>query len=77
MFLGLIFFFDSVVAMPRYEPPANAEQSINEQILRLDMWPCPGIPVEQFLELYAVCSCGMAVTRRKFDVHECIKRVTA
>lgn len=64
---------DPVVVMPRYEPPPDVEQSIDDMMRNLDMWHRPGIPVEQFLGLYAVCKCGMAVSRRMFDLHECIK----
>jgi len=65
----------TVVVMPRYQPPPDIEESVSEMMLRLDSWIRPGIPVEQFLGLYAVCGCGMAISRRKFDLHECIKRV--
>jgi hypothetical protein len=58
--------------MPRYEPPPRVEPSVDELMRRLDTWPRPGIPVEQLLELLAVCKCGMAVSRRYFDAHECI-----
>lgn len=58
--------------MPRYDPPPAVEQTVSELMERLDTWPRPGIPVEQFLELYAVCKCGIAVSRRRFDSHECI-----
>ena len=64
---------DPVVVMPRYEPPPDVEQSVSDMISRLDTWCRPGIPVEQFIALYAVCRCGMAVSRRKFDLHECIQ----
>jgi hypothetical protein len=58
--------------MPRYEPPPRVEPSVGELMRRLDTWPRPGIPVEQLLELLAVCECGMAVSRRYFHAHECI-----
>jgi hypothetical protein len=60
------------VVMPRYNPPPAVSHSVGELMGRLDTWPRPGIPVEQLLELLAVCTCGMAVSRRYFDSHECI-----
>ena len=62
--------------MPRYEPPpADVEQSVSDIMQKLDTWPRLGKPIEQFWGLYAVCSCGMAVSRRMFDSHDCIERV--
>jgi hypothetical protein len=73
VFLSLMMI--PVVVMPRYEPPPAVEHCAHEWMRRLDFWLKPGIPVEQFLELYAVCKCGMAVARRCFDSHECIPQV--
>ncbi|KIM88183.1 hypothetical protein PILCRDRAFT_3218 [Piloderma croceum F 1598] len=41
------------LVMPQYEVPHSMELSVDDLIRRLDTWPRPGIPVEQFLELYA------------------------
>ena len=43
------------VDMLQYNPPPAIEHCIDELMGRLGTWPKPGIPVEQFLELYAVC----------------------
>ena len=61
-----------LVDMPWYNPPPAVEQSVDELMGRLNTWPKPGIHVKQFLELYAVCKCGMVTSRRYFDAHECI-----
>ena len=74
--LGFWVSCSDPVVMPRYNPPPLMELSVDDLVRRLDSWPRPGIPVEQLLELYAVCMCGMAVSRRYFDSHECITRVT-
>ena len=71
VFLGLM---RNSVVMPRYNPLPAVSHSVGELMARLDTWPRPGIPVEQLLELLAVCTCGMAVSRRYFDSHECIPR---
>ena len=60
--------------MPRYKPPPILKPSVDVLFQRLDTWPRPGIPVEQLLELLAVCECGMAVSRRYFVAHECIRQ---
>jgi hypothetical protein len=66
----------NVVVVPRFCPPPNSAVSTTELINRLDTWLRPGITMQQFKELFAECDCGLVVTRRMFDRHECIMKET-
>jgi hypothetical protein len=60
------------VAVPKFNPPPNLSLGATELISRLDTWLRPGITKQQFKELFAECDCGLVMTQRMFDRHECI-----
>lgn len=59
-----------IIEAPDRQPPLNTEI-----ILRLDKWIQPGITDDewrQFLENMVRCKCSLTMTRRKFEVHQCL-----
>lgn len=59
--------------LPRFNPPPNTVLTTTEMLHLLDSFTRPGLTLEQFNELIAVCECGMVVTQRMFRWHDCIK----
>jgi len=39
--------------------------------MRLDSWTQPGLTEAQFQALFARCACGLVMTRRIFEDHDC------
>jgi len=62
-----------LVALPKFNPPANAAISTTEWVNRLDSWFRPGLTLQQFQEVFAQCKCGIVVTRQMFARHECVR----
>lgn len=40
-------------------------------LMKLDSWDRPGLTTEEFRSLFAKCTCGLVMTRRLFNYHEC------
>ncbi|KAH7904121.1 hypothetical protein BJ138DRAFT_1119708 [Hygrophoropsis aurantiaca] len=60
-------------AIPTSEPVAAAEPTEWELLMQLDSWNRPGLSVAEFKRLFKGCTCGLVMTARTFDSHECAK----
>ena len=60
------------VILPKFAPPLNAPISTNNILSLLDDWFKPGVPLSQFHAHFAMCECGLVMTTKCFDRHQCL-----
>ncbi|KAH7917880.1 hypothetical protein BV22DRAFT_1135036 [Leucogyrophana mollusca] len=61
-------------AIPVSTAPREAENpSPWDLLMQLDSWQRPGLPVNQFRKLFKSCNCGLVMTERVFETHECAR----
>jgi hypothetical protein len=53
--------------------PAQRPESVLDLLFKLDSWVQPGLTEAEFRELFASCQCGLIMTRRVFEEHECLR----
>ena len=58
--------------LPKFAPPPNTPVSTNDILWLLDDWFKPGVPLSQFHAHFALCECGLVMTTRGFDRHQCL-----
>ncbi|KAH7917584.1 hypothetical protein BV22DRAFT_1135289 [Leucogyrophana mollusca] len=51
--------------------PRDASQW--DLLMRLDSWQRPGLSVAEFKKLFKSCTCGLVMTERVFEGHECAR----
>ncbi|KAH7904625.1 hypothetical protein BJ138DRAFT_1119238 [Hygrophoropsis aurantiaca] len=64
-----------VPAIPVSAATEVQEESPWDLLMRLDSWQRPGLPVSQFRKLFKNCTCGLVMTARVFETHECARVV--
>jgi hypothetical protein len=57
--------------MPLLERPTKSPQTVVDKLLKLDSWGRPGLQEAEFKKLFAQCVCGLVMTRRVFNDHDC------
>jgi hypothetical protein len=56
-----------------WTPPAERIRVAMAQLIRLDTLLDPGLTIQEFLKLFAICrQCRRVMTRRVVLIHECI-----
>jgi hypothetical protein len=56
-----------------HERPVRGPEATLDQLLRLDSWVNPGLSQVDFRKLFAMCRCGLVMTRRVFQDHTCAR----
>jgi hypothetical protein len=51
--------------------PSRRPATITEKFLKLDSWGRAGLRESEFKKLFAKCVCGLVMTRRVFQDHDC------
>lgn len=67
---------DAYAGIPTHQPPAGASGTVLDRLLKLDSYTQPGLLEADFMALFSRCTCGLFMTRRVFDNHECAKKAT-
>jgi hypothetical protein len=49
---------------------------ISDQLLRLNARSKPGLTKKEFRKLFAMCGCGLVMTRRVFRRHVCAEHIS-
>ena len=60
------------VILPKFAPPPNTPISTNDILWLLDDWFKPGVLLSQFHAHFTLCECGLVMTTRGFDRHQCL-----
>ena len=63
---------DVLESIPTFDPPARKTETVIDLLLKLDCFMSPGIPRNQFKNLFAYCRCGFMTTHRAFKHHKCV-----
>jgi hypothetical protein len=59
------------MSIPLYKPPVRCVETVLDKLLKLDSWGHGGLPEAEFRNLFAICFCGLVMTRRVFKDHTC------
>ena len=60
-------------AIPTFQAPPRLSPTPFDRLMELDCWSRPGLTDAQFRDLFAKCTCGLVMTRRSFNNHECLE----
>ena len=60
------------VILPKFAPLLNAPISTNNILSLLDDWFKLGVPLSQFYAHFAMYECGLVMTTKGFDRHQCL-----
>lgn len=61
---------EAIPSIPEYQRFSPRPDTFT-LLLKLDSWRTPGLSVAEFRNLFARCRCGLIMTRRVFDDHQC------
>ncbi|KAH7904495.1 hypothetical protein BJ138DRAFT_1237321 [Hygrophoropsis aurantiaca] len=64
-----------IPVIPVSAPVEAPEPSAWDLLMRLDSWQRPGLSVTEFKKLFRSCTCGLVMTERVFESHECARVV--
>lgn len=69
---------EELVAILQYHRPSESTdpKTAMDQLLRLDSSIRPGLTAVEFKRLFAKCRCGLIMTRRVIEDHECARIIT-
>jgi hypothetical protein len=62
-------------SMPVNRRPARHPETSIDKFLKLDSWGRAGLRETEFKKLFAKCACGLVMTRRVFQDHDCVVAV--
>jgi hypothetical protein len=55
----------------KIKPAPDKKRTVYDQLMKLYTWTKPGLTEEEFRELFVKCECGLIMTVKVFDDHEC------
>jgi hypothetical protein len=60
-----------VASMPANSRPIRRPATFSEKFIKLDSWGRAGLRESEFRKLFAKCTCGLVMTTRVFQDHDC------
>ncbi|KAH7919884.1 hypothetical protein BV22DRAFT_1050764 [Leucogyrophana mollusca] len=60
-----------IPVIPVSAAPDKEDMSQWDLLMKMDSWQRPGISTAQFKQLFRSCACGLVMTERVFEWHEC------
>jgi hypothetical protein len=60
------------MSMPANPRPIRRPATFTEKFLKLNSWGQAGLREREFKKLFAKCVCGLVMTTRVFQDHDCV-----